>query len=299
MSNNIKKLRKQNKLTQTELVTKLNKISDKRITQATLSRWEKGINTPNKKDWEVLSKIFNVSVPYLQGAYSKEEIIELYNVYFVNLLKQIKNILAKLEQSNKVYLKDYKKLIELTLRFIEAYIMNNFEAAIYNMDKTELENSKIVPITDFYECIKQSTFWDVLGILLNRENKNLLIEFIEAFNDEGVKLENKDKSYLSSISRANSSDEDTKLVICAINKVKKTVSKIKNFMVEFDKTNFKINKQNSNHNFLFSSRAIKWLLKYPNIDISKEELFELFDEIGQNYISTYIAPAFFSYLRNS
>ena len=81
MSNRIKEFRKQQNLTQNELTEKLNKLlvqkGRKTVTQATLSRWEKGINIPLKESWDVLSEALNIPVLQLQGAYSKEEILKM------------------------------------------------------------------------------------------------------------------------------------------------------------------------------------------------------------------------------
>ncbi|QNQ80803.1 helix-turn-helix transcriptional regulator [Lactobacillus sp. PV034] len=82
--NRIKQLRKKKGLSQKELAHEFNKFtftngthSKKAPTYATFSRWEKGLNTPTNETWNKLAKFFGVSVEYLQGAYSKEEVIEI------------------------------------------------------------------------------------------------------------------------------------------------------------------------------------------------------------------------------
>jgi phage repressor protein C with HTH and peptisase S24 domain len=57
----LKKLRKEQKLTQKNLAEKLN------IAQPRILEWEKGKRNPNKESLESLSKVFNVSVSYLLG----------------------------------------------------------------------------------------------------------------------------------------------------------------------------------------------------------------------------------------
>ena len=56
------------------------------IPNNTLSQYENEKRKPKLETWQTLADYFNVSVPYLQGAYSKDEInkkvIASYNEYF-------------------------------------------------------------------------------------------------------------------------------------------------------------------------------------------------------------------------
>ena len=65
--NNIKKLRENKKLTLVELSKKV------QIPNNTLSQYENEKRNPKPETWQALANFFNVSVAYLQGAYSKEE----------------------------------------------------------------------------------------------------------------------------------------------------------------------------------------------------------------------------------
>lgn len=69
--NRIKQLRKDKNMTLVELGEKLN------LPKGTLSRYENGIREPKIKTWQALADYFNVSIAYLKGAYSKDEILKI------------------------------------------------------------------------------------------------------------------------------------------------------------------------------------------------------------------------------
>lgn len=69
--NRIKQLRKEKNFTLMELSEKIN------IPNNTLSQYENEKRNPKPEVWDKLAKFFGVSVKYLQGAYSKEEIAEI------------------------------------------------------------------------------------------------------------------------------------------------------------------------------------------------------------------------------
>ena len=74
--NNIKKLRENKKLTLVELSKKV------QIPNNTLSQYENEKRNPKPETWQALANFFNVSVAYLQGAYSKEEILLRLQKYY-------------------------------------------------------------------------------------------------------------------------------------------------------------------------------------------------------------------------
>ena len=78
--NNLRKLRKQRKLTLDDIQKQT------QINRGTYNNYENGTTEPKPETWQALADFFGVSVPYLQGAYSKEEInkkvIASYNEYF-------------------------------------------------------------------------------------------------------------------------------------------------------------------------------------------------------------------------
>lgn len=70
MKNNLQKLRKQSKLSQTDLAKMLG------VTRQAISLYEQGKRQLKEKDINILIKYFNVSKKYLLGAYSKDEILK-------------------------------------------------------------------------------------------------------------------------------------------------------------------------------------------------------------------------------
>ena len=66
--NNLRKLRKQRKLTLVELSKKV------KIPNNTLSQYENKKRNPKPETWQALADFFGVSVPYLQGKIFKEDL---------------------------------------------------------------------------------------------------------------------------------------------------------------------------------------------------------------------------------
>ena len=71
MVNRIKELRKKKELTLIELSKKIN------IPNNTISQYENERRNPTEETWQKLANFFDVSVDYLKGAYSKEEIASI------------------------------------------------------------------------------------------------------------------------------------------------------------------------------------------------------------------------------
>ena len=69
--NRIKQLRKNKHLTLVELGQALN------LPKGTLSRYENEVREPKPETWQALADYFNVSIAYLKGAYSKDEISKM------------------------------------------------------------------------------------------------------------------------------------------------------------------------------------------------------------------------------
>lgn len=71
MPNNIKKLRKSKHITMEQLASYIG------VGKPTVSRWESEKILPTLKNWQALADYFNVSIAYLKGAYSKDEILKM------------------------------------------------------------------------------------------------------------------------------------------------------------------------------------------------------------------------------
>lgn len=93
MSNRIKELRKNKNLTLIDLSKKIN------IPNNTISQYENERRNPTESTWQKIADFFNVSVEYLKGAYSKEEI-------------------AKIIQDEYKRQYDYEKSSKITLKYV-------------------------------------------------------------------------------------------------------------------------------------------------------------------------------------
>lgn len=74
--NNLRKLRKQRKLTLDDIQKQT------QINRGTYNNYENGTTEPKLETWQTLADFFGVSVPYLQGAYSKDEVLAVLQKYY-------------------------------------------------------------------------------------------------------------------------------------------------------------------------------------------------------------------------
>ena len=86
MKNNLQKIRKEKKVSQTEIANLLG------VTRQAISLYEQGKRQINEKDLITLSKYFKVSTNYLLGAYSKEEIAKIVQKAYLDHLDVKKGI---------------------------------------------------------------------------------------------------------------------------------------------------------------------------------------------------------------
>lgn len=148
--NRIKQLREKKNLSQKDFVIDLNHFLDthldkykkqrgvKKITFGTASRWENSLNQPTEAMWQTLANFFNVSVEYLQGAYSKEELNK-----FV-----LENYLD--------YLNSRKPTAELLVQPLNGWTIDNYLISVgavpYNLPKeNRLLDKKQVVNLDFWQ----------------------------------------------------------------------------------------------------------------------------------------------------
>lgn len=74
--NRINELRLNNNKTQKDIADYLG------LTEQAIAYYEKGKRTPKPETWQALADFFGVSVPYLQGAYSKDELLLRLQKYY-------------------------------------------------------------------------------------------------------------------------------------------------------------------------------------------------------------------------
>lgn len=82
----MRKLRKQRKLTLDDIQKQT------QINRGTYNNYENGTTEPKPETWQALADFFGVSVPYLQGAYSKEEIAKIVQERMIDDIKEKKGI---------------------------------------------------------------------------------------------------------------------------------------------------------------------------------------------------------------
>lgn len=98
--NRIREIRENKKLS-LKKTTELLKSNDLlTLTPDALAKYERGDRQPNEPTWQALADFFNVSVDYLKGAYSKEEIAKIsQQAYKKNYYKDSDDILIRVFSS--------------------------------------------------------------------------------------------------------------------------------------------------------------------------------------------------------
>mgnify|MGYP003604529098 CR=1 FL=1 len=75
--NRLREIRENEKMTLKEVADKLKQNEIIKITPDALAKYERNDREPTEETWQKLANFFNVSVAYLKGAYSKEEIASI------------------------------------------------------------------------------------------------------------------------------------------------------------------------------------------------------------------------------
>ena len=101
--NRIKQLRKEKGLSQAQLAKEVG------ISNQIISFYENNKREPKIETWQALANFFNVSVDYLKGAYSKEEIIKIVHDEYAK---------QRQSQDNKVYF--------FVVSAINYYVIDNY-----------------------------------------------------------------------------------------------------------------------------------------------------------------------------
>ncbi|WP_054653484.1 helix-turn-helix domain-containing protein [Limosilactobacillus equigenerosi] len=202
--NRIKQLRIRKGLTLKELATELSKISNKTISYATISRWEKGINEPKLETWLKLSDYFDVPVSYLQGigddltgwidwedatGYNKQElqaeIDRLEKAGYINATDDIQSKIGSAVKSldyssattNQGMLKMVEReLIQLKTRVTDAVVippkkvdMNGLKV-IPSGTKTETRNGVDVEVYNQLMKLLDETRYKLPNLMRNNDN---------------------------------------------------------------------------------------------------------------------------------
>ena len=114
MGERIKKLRKENGMTQTELADKLG------VTKGTVSTWETNSRTPNFETLDAMCDLFNRKMDYILGRSDEE-------LPYRSINRDLENPLSQVEDDLTEYALKYARLDEYGRRAVEAIIRAEYE----------------------------------------------------------------------------------------------------------------------------------------------------------------------------
>lgn len=123
MNNRIKELRQKKKLTQKELAKELG------ITQTVVGKYEHGDINPRPDKWQKMAEFFGVSVDYLKGAWSKNEILKLIQDCYI---------------SNLSYIDELEKDRQDIIKQLSIYGKENYSALLNSVKEKAIEQPQKV-----------------------------------------------------------------------------------------------------------------------------------------------------------
>lgn len=123
ISENIKRLRQEKKITQEQLADFLG------VTKASVSKWETGQSLPDINLLPLLASFFDISVDKLIGynpQLSKEEIVQLYNEFSEDFAEEsFEEVMEKLGDYIKMYYSCYPFIFKICVLLINHYMLAN------------------------------------------------------------------------------------------------------------------------------------------------------------------------------
>lgn len=158
LANNIKNLRIQNKLTQSELSEKLG------ITRQSLSNYEKGIREPDVAVLTAIANYFNCSVDYLLFDSTDNNLDMIYSNFDIDDIMDYNSLILKYMLNKKEQLKKVSLNISTEIDKVNRIInlinhsKHNTELSSDFLDEVKNESNKIsIPIINKrFECMKIS-----------------------------------------------------------------------------------------------------------------------------------------------
>ncbi|MFT8497159.1 helix-turn-helix transcriptional regulator [Leuconostoc pseudomesenteroides] len=151
MSNRIKKLRSERKLTQKQFSDQIN------IPVTTLAQYERGEREPKLETWYKLANFFHVTIPYIQGVQRFRSVDE-----YAQESQVVRNIRNRAYASNDKTTEDFQ---EYALRSTELSIDANW-------DDLQKSYSRLLASLDFND--KMFSSWDT-------RQKLKLVQIVENF----------------------------------------------------------------------------------------------------------------------
>lgn len=110
-STQLKRLRKENNLTQYQLAKKLQELGCKISSKSAISQYENNRRIPETKDFAIIAKFFKVQMNYLFGNSDTTEeesiILSLFRRLDENDKKKLRSYLCKIIENNKIEKNNY------------------------------------------------------------------------------------------------------------------------------------------------------------------------------------------------
>lgn len=158
----------------------------KPITNVTISRWENEKNSPTAEMWGLLADYFGVSVDYLQGAWSKKEVLELMSSSLLENYERIFEMAKEYEGEGNEW--DFFNSIDLD-------IFSEEEGRLYEVPGTfeETERKDWIYTKEIRESDYMSLAFVILRcVFFKGLNENLYTaEHIKALTEEQNNLYSK------------------------------------------------------------------------------------------------------------
>lgn len=209
LSERIKKYRKDNNMTQTDLANKLY------VSKQAISKWENDLGLPDVSLYPVLSEILNVSIDELMGKKKKsilnKKIIIVIGISTIVLFISLFIILNKYDYKKTKHIKDTENYLNIKLPKIEEYEFVDYYAW------TAVNNYQL-PQDMYYFIFKNEVFKtdDTWVTEFDEEIENILPELASSYLSKCdlFKLVNKDTSEINRLPLYDK--EHTRLVLYCI-----------------------------------------------------------------------------------
>lgn len=190
--NRIRKLRENKGLSQRDFINKFNSFLEenlnkydgqpgiKKVTFATGSRWENGLNKPTSAMWQALADYFGVSVDWLKGyGYSREELAKLlsdgYDESFIyqHSRENENNILASIAKS--IGSETMQNMVEFQKEYGNLKKVIDLYAELMNLEVPKDEKERV------------KFFTDKMGFLFEMPEGQRLLHATHSYTDTEVK----------------------------------------------------------------------------------------------------------------
>ena len=170
----IKKLRKDNNLTQAELADKLG------ITYQAVSKWENGKNVPDIATLKEISNMFNINIDDIINGEKKEEKNKVNNKYFIIIIVLL--IIFTLILSIHIINSNHKNKIEINDISTTCDKFNVTGSLVHSNDKSYIRISNI----EF--CSDDNIIYKEIECILYEKNGNIINKITSCHKGYNVTL---------------------------------------------------------------------------------------------------------------